>query len=396
LNALSGKIRKTIENMYAPAFARRTSWNFTQNDLSKCLDELKKENTPFIDLTLSNPTQCGFDYPSEIYSSLSNENNKIYEPQAQGVESARRSVADYYQTCGYSVDPENIYLAASTSEAYGFIFRLLADPGEKIYFPQPSYPLFQFLTDLNDVLIDNYVLDYHKGWSIDPFLFNSQPEGHKAICVVNPNNPTGSYIKEKELGELNKFCQRHSLSLIADEVFWDYNLKKISSRVSLVNNKEVLTFVMGGLSKTLGLPQMKLSWIVVNGPEALVKEAKLRMEVICDTFLSVSSPTQYGFSQWMEHREAIQRQIKKRTQENLKYVNDHLNCLEVEGGWYAIVLLDEKVDEEEFVLRLLREDNTYVHPGYYYDFPKNGQLVLSLLPEANTFQEGCQRIKRKL
>ncbi|MBI5415716.1 MAG: pyridoxal phosphate-dependent aminotransferase, partial [Candidatus Omnitrophica bacterium] len=275
-------------------FSHRTNWPLSSNRIAKVLDQLKKANISFIDLTESNPTRCGFGYPSgRILRPLASDKNLRYEPQPQGSLEAREAVSRYYREQGHEVAVERIFLTASTSEAYSCLFRLLVDAGQEVLFPRPSYPLFQFLGDLNDVALNYYPLAYTDHWHID----FAQMEGciqpaTKAVVLVNPNNPTGSFIKKDELSALNRICRAKNIPVISDEVFADFAFPGSKDAVSLVNNDAVLTFVLGGLSKTLALPQMKLSWIIVSGPEELAQEACQRLEVIADTYLSVNTPVQ--------------------------------------------------------------------------------------------------------
>jgi len=294
-------------------------------------------------------------------------------------------------------------LTASTSEAYSYLFRLLTDPGDMVFLPRPSYPLFDFLTGLNDLETKSYHLIERNGWAIaddqwDPDL-TPVP---KAVLAVNPNNPTGSYVSPPELKVLNVFCAGHQAALISDEVFFDYVLDEQAARASLVENKEVLTFVLNGLSKTLGLPQMKLSWIVINGPDDLVGEARKRLEVIADTYLSVSTPVQNALPQLFELRACIQSEVINRIRTNLAFLQDasetsgKLECLKVQGGWSAVMRLPADIDEEAFVLDLLEKEWVLVHPGYFFDFDQQPLVVVSLLPQEDLFQEGLSRILKRL
>src|SRR3990167_474015 len=256
-------------------FSNRTNWPLSSNRIAGTLDQLKKANVPIIDLTESNPTRCGFTYPSrEILRPFVSDQNLRYDPQSQGSLEAREAVARYYKEQGRDVPVERIFLTASTSEAYSYLFRLLVDAGQEVLFPRPSYPLFQFLGDLNDVALDYYPLVYTDHWHIDlPRLEGCVQPATKAVVLVNPNNPTGSFIKKDELSALNRICRTKNIPIISDEVFADFAFPGSKDAVSLVNNDAVMTFVLGGLSKTLALPQMKLSWIIVSGPEELATAA---------------------------------------------------------------------------------------------------------------------------
>lgn len=387
-------------------FAKRTDWEMTQNELICRLDEARKDGREIIDLTESNPTRCQFLYPKEkILKKLSSPRNILYDPSPMGNLSARQAISQYYKNKSLKVLPGQIFLSASTSEAYTFLFRLLANPMERILFPRPSYPLFEFLVGLNDIKMDTYPLlyDHRPGlgqWSLDlPALTQEIQSTTRAIVLVNPNNPTGSFIKKEELEELNKICANHHIALISDEVFLDYQFQENDSKVmSLVENNEVLTFVMGGLSKTLALPQMKLSWIIVNGPEEVVNRANERLEIILDTYLSVNTPVQNALEEWLDLQPQINRDILTRIRTNRQFLIDQLKdfpaCqyLESEGGWYAIIQLPEERTEETWVLDFLNEDRVFVHPGYFFDFLTESYIVVSLLPPVEQFQTGIKRI----
>ena len=344
------------------------------------LDDLKFKGIHVLDLTESNPTQCGFKYPAHIIDDLSNLDNLKYVPDSRGMQKARVAVGKF---CDF--DPARILLTASTSESYGFLMRLLLNPGDKVLIPKPSYPLFQFLLELNDAAFDYYPYVYDGQWRIDfDALEGLIDDATKAIILVNPNNPTGSYLKKNELARLNALCKKHALSIISDEVFFDYPLLK-GDFVSLRDNAEVLTFVLGGLSKSLCLPQMKLGWLLASGSSNLVTQAFERLEIIADTYLSVNTPVQNALSHWLSSAASIQVQILERVRTNLAYLkNIGLNVLTVEGGWYAIVHIPG-IDEEEFVLNALKEHHILIHPGFFFDVETPGHLVVSLLPQTEDF-----------
>ena len=385
-------------------FSRRTNWPLSSNRITRTLERLKKANVPIIDLTESNPTRCGFAYPSrEILRPLASNKNLRYEPQPQGSLEAREAVTRYYKKQGCEVALERIFLTASTSEAYSYLFRLLVDVGEEVLFPRPSYPLFQFLGDLNDVTLCHYPLEYSQCWRIDlKSLEEAAGPKTKAAVLVNPNNPTGSFIKKDELSGLNRICQAKNVPIISDEVFMDFAFPGGKDAVSLVNNDAVLTFALGGLSKTLLLPQMKLSWIIVSGPEKLAQEACQRLEMIADTYLSVNTPVQNAVPEWLSCRKQFQGPIKKRTLDNLRFLESTVKAtkcrlLKPEGGWYAVIRIPSpRVSEEDLVLQLLEKEHVFVHPGYFFDFEEEGFLVASLLPAADVFQEGLKRIFRRI
>ncbi len=382
-------------------FARRTNWELTPNKISGILEDFKAKGQNILDLTESNPTRCGLAYPQkELLSALSQDANMLYSPSTKGLLSSREAVAAYYAQKNIKISPEQIFLTASTSEAYSFLFRLLADPGDNILFPAPSYPLFDFLVDLNDLDRGFYPLEYADRWMVDfEGVEDNINEKTKALVTVNPNNPTGSYIKKDELARLNKICKARQCALISDEVFFDYAINDSPDLVSFAGNQENLTFTMGGLSKTLGLPQMKLSWTIVSGPKDVVKDAINRLEVIADTYLSVNTPVQNALASWLNLRPGIQKAIMDRVRINRdelakKFASESL--LHTEGGWYAIVKLADGIDEENLVEELLVKDQVYVHPGYFFNFSEEPYLILSLLPSPEIFSEGVNRIIKRL
>jgi len=311
-------------------FSQRTNWPLASNQFSNDLNDLRKNNVPLLDLTESNPTNCGFSYSNnDIIASLAENANLCYTPDPRGNLQTRKAICRYYEEKGLTVVPEQIFLTASTSEAYSYLFRLLVDPGEGVLFPCPSYPLFSFLGDLNDVRSDTYPLVYQEHWGIDlQEMRRAICNDTKAIVLVNPNNPTGSFIRREELKEINTMCREQNISLVCDEVFSDFAIEQADDHVSLVSNDQVLTFILGGISKTLGLPQMKLSWIIVNGPQGLVSASTERLEVIADTYLSVNTPTQNAFPLWLSHRETIQTEINNRIKQNFDFLKQHVNKVE--------------------------------------------------------------------
>jgi len=385
-------------------FAKRTNWSLASNQISVELEDLRNDNATILDLTESNPTNCGFSYPEDrIITSLMEAANLCYTPTPRGDLRARKAICEYYLSKGLKVDPQQIFLTSSTSEAYSYLFRLLVDPGQQVIFPCPSYPLFSFLGDLNDVRIDTYTIAYEKKWGIDlKSLQKVLCDDSKAIVLVNPNNPTGSCIRRKELEAMNALCREKNISLICDEVFADFMFEQEDDHVSLVGNDHVLTFVLGGISKTLGLPQMKLSWIVINGPQDMVNNSSERLEVIADTYLSVNTPTQNALPQWLDNRQSIQSEINNRIRSNLCFLKEHitatLGCevLAADGGWYSIVKIPDTFNEEQWVLMFLNYDHVSVHPGYFFDFPNGTFIIVSLLPMVDTFEEGIKRIIKRI
>lgn len=385
-------------------FSKRTNWSLQSNPLIEFQQGVKRQHADYIDLTLSNLTSCGLKGLNEdLLNAFINPKSLQYDPQAQGSLIARQAIVKYYARRGFKVNVDNIFLTSSTSEGYSYLFRLLGNPQDRILFPQPSYPLFQYLVDLNDLKMDFYPLHYVDRWQLDIQTLAAQidPET-KAVAVVNPNNPTGSYIKEEEYWPLVEVCKKHQLAIIADEVFWDYQLHEAKTPLSFVDRHDVLTFTLSGISKILGLPQMKLSWIVLNGPTALVAEAKERLEIIADTYLSVSTPIQMALTAWLEQEEPIQQEVKGRLVENLKFLKENIKrspmieCLTVEGGWYAVLKLPIKFSDDEWTMKFLKEDHVFVHPGYFYDFIDDSHVVISLLPVIEQFQSAISRILKRV
>jgi len=385
-------------------FASRTDWPLTPNRLSQLVEERRRQGLPLLDLTESNPTRCGFDFDAgKLLGALADLRSLAYEPDPRGLLSARLAVASYYAERGVRLSPEQIFLTASTSEAYAYVFRLLANPGDAILVPRPSYPLFDFLAGLNDLELSPYPLAYHDGWRIDlDALATNLGSGlrrARALIVVHPNNPTGSFVRREELEYLLKSCKEHAVALVADEVFADYAFASDEGRVgSHAGVSEALTFTLSGLSKISALPQMKLAWVVVNGPPEVLREAQARLEVIADTYLSVSAPLAHALPAMLETRRSLQPQILERVRTNLRWLDAHLSPgstvsrLRAEGGWYAILKLPAIRSDEDWAVELLIQDGVFVHPGHFYDLPMEGHLVVSLLPPSEIFQEGIRRV----
>jgi alanine-synthesizing transaminase len=381
-------------------FSKRFKWNLDSNRLALLLEEKRRSHARVLDLTQSNPTRVGLRYPADaILKALGRPETIVYDPSPRGLPVARAAVSDYYRERGFAVDPAHIHLTSSTSEGYSYLFKLLADQGESVLAPQPSYPLFEFLAALEGVELRPYELNYFHpvGWEIDfDSLERAIDDGTRAVIVVSPNNPTGSFIKRPEVERLNEICSRYGLALICDEVFGDYFFDADERRAeSLVTNYPVLTFVLSGFSKILALPQMKLGWIVTAGQAALREGAMEQLDLIADTFLSVGAPVQHAAPVWLKLRSEIQGQIRERVHGNwqsLRQVESSCRSLTVEGGWYATLEIPRYVPEEELVLHLLERDDLLVHPGYFFDFPREAFLILSLLPEPKVFREAIDRL----
>jgi len=380
-------------------FAGRTNWNLNSNRLSEALAKHRAAGKPLLDLSASNPTECGFEYDRQaILKALSNPESLSYDPDAKGLLSARRAVAEYYSTLEIIVPVEDIILTTSTSEAYSFAFRVLCNPGDELLIPEPSYPLFSFLADIHDVKLVGYPLLYDHGWQIDfHALQQSITARTRGVIVVSPNNPTGHFCKPGEMQKLNEICSPRQLAIIADEVFLDFHLAATRPR-SFAANTGCLTFTMSGLSKISGLPQMKAAWLIATGPEESKSEALARLEVIADTFLSMNAPVQRAMPVFLELRHGFQKQVLARVRKNLaeldKQMSAQSSCarLDMEGGWYAVVRVPATRSDEAVAIELLNAQGVYVHPGHFYDFPVDGYLIVSLITPERDFNEGIKRL----
>jgi alanine-synthesizing transaminase len=379
-------------------FSSRTNWNLQPNAFSLALEAHRASGKPLLDLTASNPTSVGFHYEdAKILSALSRPNVLSYEPASKGMLPARQAVATYYAEQGTAVSPDHIILTVSTSEAYTYCFRLLCDPGDEILVAQPSYPLFEFLADIQDVKLVPYELIYDHGWQIDFYsLERSVTPRTRAILLVHPNNPTGSFVKRHELEQLNSSCARHDLALIVDEVFLDYSHGP--RPFTFATNPGALTFTLSGLSKISGLPQMKLAWMVASGPDEIRDRALARLDVIADTYLSPNSPIQWAAPDLLETRCTLQSQLMDRIRWNLFELDTelagfpHIRRMKTEAGWYATLRVPITRTDEELAIELLQEHSVLVHPGHFFNFPAEGHLVLSLITPEVDFGEGIRRI----
>lgn len=382
-------------------FSRRTDWKLTPNRFTEVQRELQAAGREVLDLTVSNPTRAGLHFDVEsIVESLSNRQAMDYDPQPKGIASARQAVAAYYreQHSEFDVNPEAVILTTSTSEGYSYIFRLLCNPDDEVLVPKPSYPLFEFLADLQDVTLRPYALLYDHGWHIDfPSLALAVSPRTRAIVVVHPNNPTGSYTSASEREQLNAFCREHGLALIVDEVFLDYPHDG-AARPSFVSNSDVLTFTLSGLSKISGLPQMKLAWVAASGPQQTVTAAMERLEVTADTYLSMNAPIQLAAGSLLGQRKSIQPLILDRVRANLAELDRQLaqqkasQRLHVEGGWYAVLRVPATQSDEDLAIDLLQHASVLVHPSHFYDFPNDGYLIVSLLTPPADLREGTKRM----
>jgi len=353
-----------------------------------------------IDLTISNPTECGLRYDTaSILKAFQNDKSLAYEPEAKGLLAAREEVSRYYrEDHGETVDPQSLLLTSSTSEAYSFVFRLLCNAHDEVLVPKPSYPLFDFLADLQDVTLIPYMLQYAHGWFFDfESMLRALTPRTRAVLLVHPNNPTGSYVKSEEVQRLNELCRERGLALIVDEVFLDYSLGG-QRRRSFVANRDALTFTLSGLSKIAALPQMKVAWMATTGPESLTQPALQRLEIIADTYLSLSSPSQWAFPDLLEQRRALQPQLLERIRKNWAYLKSALagktpfTLLDTEGGWYAVLRIAGDLSDEDLAIEIMRKAHVLVHPGHFYDFPSDGYLVVSLITPSSQFEEGVNAL----
>jgi alanine-synthesizing transaminase len=382
-------------------FSERTNWKLAHNRFTQALDEVRATGATVLDLTVSNPTRAGLRYDeAAIVAALASPQSLDYDPQPKGLGKAREAVVGYYTDAHRvrGLDPEQLVLTGSTSEGYSYVFRLLCNPGDELLVPQPSYPLFEFLADLQDVKLMPYPLIYDHGWQMDfPSMRKAISAVTRGVVVVHPNNPTGSCVQPHEAELLNSFCREYGLALIADEVFLDY-AHNGKSRASFAMNRDVLTFTLSGLSKISGLPQMKLAWVVASGPQEQATAAMALLEVIADTYLSMSAPIQWAAPVLLDQRTSIQRQLMDRVLANLEELDRQLarqnacQRLSAESGWYAILRVPVTKSDEELAIELLRQRVVLVHPGHFFDFPSDGYLVLSLITQVEEFAEGARRL----
>jgi alanine-synthesizing transaminase len=384
-------------------FSTRVPPNLTPNRLTRAVMERRRAGRPLIDLTESNPTCAGIEYPRDLLAALADPRALVYAPSPLGLLEARRAVAADYARRGMEVAPERVVLTAGTSESYSVLFKLLTEPGDEVLVPRPSYPLFELLTALDGVNVRTYDLEYDGGWAVD-FASIERLIGARtrAVLVVNPNNPTGSYLSPDELKRLAILCAARDMALIADEVFSDYELGGGAVRgMALQSRDDALVFSLGGLSKSVGLPQLKLGWIAIGGPEGIALSALERLEVVCDTYLSVSTPVQLAAAELLDRGVAIRAQIASRVGANYRRLMEigasapSCRVLPTAGGWYAVVHVPTFRSEEDLVLDLLVSDDVLVHPGYFFDFQRESFLVVSLLVPDPSFTIGVERLFKR-
>jgi len=386
-------------------FSARTHWDLSSNRLSLLLERKRRARRAILDLTESNPTRVGLPYPNaEILAALADHESLVYEPSPQGVPAARKAVSGAFAERGLRVDPEDLFLTASTSEAYAWLFKLLAEPGDEVLVPRPSYPLFEYLTRLESLRPVAYPLVFDGGWSIDLAALEGEVGPRtRAVVVVSPNNPTGSYLKREELTAVAGICREKGMALIGDEVFAEYPFAADPRRAeSVLRAEDVLSFSLSGLSKLAGLPQLKVGWVAVGGPEDLRRKARERLELLGDTYLPVNSPVQQALSRLLPIGKGIRTRLQERIVANRSILERVLkqapSCrlLPAEGGWSAVLQIPATRAEEEWVLTLLEEDEVLVHPGYFFDFAGPAYLILSLLPAEDILGEGVERILRRV
>jgi alanine-synthesizing transaminase len=376
-------------------FSSRLRWDAATNPLAVLLAEKRRAGAEILDLTISNPTAAEFEYPrEEILAALADERALSYQPEPRGLLATREAVAAWYAERGIDAPASRMLLTASTSEAYAFLFKLLCDPGGEVLVPRPSYPLFEFLAALESVAVWQYPLRYDGAWHVDfAALEAAIGQRTRAIVVVNPNNPTGSLLTAEEIETLDTLAAARGLAVISDEVFADYTFA--GGHPTLIGDRHALTFSLNGLSKSAGLPQMKLGWMVASGPDS---EAALdRLEWIADTYLSVAAPVQYAAPHWLRSSGPVRAQILDRTRANLAlleqaFAGSPFRALPCDGGWTAVIQAPRTKSEEQWVLDLLRDRNVLVQPGFFYDFESETYLVVSLLTPSKSLAEGIGRL----
>ena len=397
-------------------FSRRVPSDLAPNRFALALARARQSPRRLIDLTVSNPTAVDLGYSQDLLEPLADPASLVYEPRPFGLPAAREAVAKDFARRGVQVGADRVLLTASTSEAYSILFKLLCDPGDRVLVPRPSYPLFEHLTRLDGVEADFYQLEYHGRWSVDlDSVGRAVTPQTRAILAVSPNNPTGSFLDGRDLTALAAICAEHHLALIGDEVFADYPLVDCGPVPGHANVRaapgtppgrppgvlaatDILTFSLGGLSKAVGLPQLKLGWVGVGGPDDLVVAALARLEVICDSYLSAGTPVQQAAGALLARGAAVRARIAARIQQNYQALvgrtAQYPPCavLPVEGGWSAVIQVPATQGEEDLVVALLEHDGVVAYPGYFFDFPREAFLVVSLLPVPGEFGTGVTRM----
>jgi len=384
-------------------FSSRLPATLETNRLTSAVDQMRRDGRAFIDLTGSNPTRAGFDYPADLLAPLGNATGLEYRPSPLGIAFARKAVADDYRRQELDVSPDRLVLTASTSDAYSMLFKLLTDAGDEVLVPRPSYPLFDHLTRLDLVTPVPYDLEYHGRWSVDlDSVSRAITNRTRAVLAVSPNNPTGSFVTRDEMTRLAAMCAPRGIAIIADEVFAQYELEPgaFAAAGHAIAVHDALAFALGGLSKSVGLPQVKLGWIAAAGPTHLVDAALQRLEIICDTYLSVATPVQLALPALIARGAHVRAQIADRVRANYARVQaivanvPSCRVLRADGGWYAILHVPSFQSEEDLVVSLLTEDGVLVHPGFFFDFPRESYLVVSLLTPDDALRDGVGRVLR--
>jgi aspartate/methionine/tyrosine aminotransferase len=378
------------------------SADLTPNRLSRAIERRRWESRAFIDLTVSNPTRAELPYPDDLLAPLASREGLVYAPEPLGIPAARQAVSDDYARRGLDVPAERIVLTASTSEAYSVIFKLLCDPGDEVAVPRPSYPLFEHLTRLDALRVRGYDLEAHGAWSIDlASLESALGERTRVVLLVSPNNPTGSVVRQDELERIVALCAPRGIAVVIDEVFADYDLAAPPScqRGWAANVREGLAFGLGGLSKSIGLPQVKLGWMALAGGETNLRAAIERLELVCDTYLSVSTPVQLAAGELLARGAAVRDAIQARVSANYRRALElsrasACSVAPADGGWYAVLAVPTLGSEEDLVVQLLEERDVLAHPGFFFDFPRETFLVVSLLTPEPEFADGISRIVR--
>jgi alanine-synthesizing transaminase len=382
-------------------FSNRIQSSLEPNALARALSSSKSSGKSVIDLTESNPTRVGLQYPDDFLQPLADARGLTYAPHPLGLDVARAAVAADYARQRVEIPASRVVLTASTSEAYSILFKLLCNAGDEVLVPRPSYPLFEHLTRLDSVTPIAYDLEYHETWSVDiESVRRAFSPRTRAALLVSPNNPTGSFVKDTELRQIATLCAEHRAAIIADEVFSDYELERdaAANRGQVLRQHDALGFALGGLSKSIGLPQAKLAWLGVGGPGAVVDEAMARLEIICDMYLSVSTPIQLAAAGLMQRGAPVRLQIQDRVRANYRTLLERAaatrSCrvLRAEGGWYAVIQVPSLSTEEDLVLSLVTHHAVVAHPGYFFDFPRESYLIVSLLPPAAAFEDGIGRV----
>jgi alanine-synthesizing transaminase len=384
-------------------FSHRTGWARSPNRLSALVDERRRRGGPLVDLTETNPTRAGLRAPADVLAALADPAALVYAPEPFGLRSAREAVAADARRRGLDVDADRIVLTASTSEAYAFAFKLLCDPGDVVLVPRPSYPLFEYLAGLESVAVRPYPLRYDGRWHVDlPALEAALDDHVRAVVVVSPNNPTGSFVKAREAGALRALAAERDVALVSDEVFADFPLRDDPTRLTtLLADSPPLTMCLGGLSKSCGLPQLKLAWMMLGGPAPAREEARGRLEVVADTYLSVATPVQHAAPAVLARVSELQAPIRARIAANHRALraavaSTAVTLLDAEGGWSAVVRVPATRSEDDWVATLVEKDDVLVHPGYFFDFEDEAYLVLSLLPPEDVFAAAVARLVRRV